>query len=234
MERLYTSIPDHLLTFIKDSNTNLNLAVTDYFIWKTSSTGLYTTKTGFQWLLQQRGSTTAESSWKWIWKLPTQQNIRFFFWLAFHDSIPTLHHRGVSPTVVCRVYQSEEETLLHCLRDWPLVERLWKKLGYSNISFFHQPDVLVWLKQGALGPNDTLFYVCIWWAWKARNAKCFNDENISFPRLLFAVLNLAETFKVCFKQQCASINPTREISWFQRGRDGIILNVDGSSLVSNG
>lgn len=91
-----------------------------------------------------------------------------------------------------------------------------------------------WLKQGASGPRDTLFFACVWWTWKARNAKCFEDELIPCTRLMLAVLNLAETLKVCFKAHTTSAVPARQISWLQKDRLGIVLNVDGSNLGNPG
>lgn len=237
LEQLYTSLPDHLTTFLKGSHLQLNPAVNDLYIWSNSPLGCYSTKSGYQWLLQQRRNTTPENSWSWIWKIPCQQNIRFFVWLAFNNSIPTLatlHYRGISSTADCRLCHGDEETLMHCLRDCPMVARLWRKLGFSDGNFFQQADTLAWLKQGAQGTADTLFLAGIWWVWKARNAKCFNDESIPFQRLLLAVLNLADSFKVCFKSHCSSINSPRQIGWYQGDHNGIILNVDGSSLGNPG
>lgn len=156
-----------------------------------------------------------------------------FFWLAFHNSIPTLltlHYRGISPTTICRNCQGSEEFLLHCIRDCPPVRKIWEKLGFSNTNFYQISDVHAWLKQGATGPNDKLFIACVWWSWKARNAKCFNNEVIPLPRLLLSILNLTEIMKICFKPMNADTYTTRQISWYQENRQGIILNVDGSSL----
>lgn len=61
--RLYTAILNHLMTFLKDSKTILNPAVKDLFIWSQSPNGCYTTKSGFQWLLQQRGAIISEVPW---------------------------------------------------------------------------------------------------------------------------------------------------------------------------
>lgn len=199
--------------------------------------GKYTLKSGFSWLLQQRENVPNEHSWKWIWKLPAQENVRLFFWLAFHNSIPTLsvlHHRKIITTAVCRSCHDLEETLLHCLRDCPMIKRLWTHLGFSGPSFFHQTDVHSWLKQGATGSDDTLFVAGVWWAWKFRNAKYFNEETIPFTRLLLSTVNLAQIFKVCFKTDNSVPNPVRQISWLDEDHEGTILNVDGSSLGNPG
>lgn len=209
----------------------------DLFIWKASANGSYSTKSGFRWIIQQRHNSPTELSWRWIWRLPAQENIRLFFWLAFNNSIPTmsmLYNRGILPTSECRNYRGIEETLMHCLRDCTMAKRLWRSLGFTDVSFYQETDVLRWLTQGATGPADISFIAGVWWAWKYRNAKYFNDENIPFPRLLLSALNLAETFKACFKKDHLPPELIRQITWYEREREGVILNVDGSSLGNPG
>lgn len=164
LDNLYTLLPDHLKNFISGNYIYINQDVQDLHIWGASTNGSYSTKSGFSWLLQQRDNAPIEQAWKWIWKLPTQQNVRLFFWLAFHNSIPTLsvlHHRGISTTADCKSCQGAEETLLHCLRDCPMAKRLWQSLGFTKAMFFQQQDTHCWLKQGATGPNDTLFIAAV-------------------------------------------------------------------------
>lgn len=237
LNSLYTPILEHLKTFIQGSNNDLNPGVQDLFIWKTSSSGNYTTKAGFHWMLNQRVDIMREQSWNWIWKLPTQENMKSFFWLAFHNSIPTLatlNHRGIIQSIDCRFCLRQEETLLHCIRDCPRVKRLWERLGFEEAAFFQQMNVKSWLKQGATGRNDKLFIATVWWSWKARNAKCFNNEEIPSHRLLLSILNLHATLKACFDKDNNNSQAVRQISWFQQDRKGFILNVDGSSLGNPG
>lgn len=124
--------------------------------------------------------------------------------------------------------------MLHCIRDCPRVKRIWEKLGFGDISFFQQTNVQTWLKLGATGKNDKLFIATIWWSWKARNAKCFNNEDIPSHRLLLAILNLYAIFKACFDKNEGDSTAVRQISWLNKDQEGIILNVDGSSLGNPG
>lgn len=237
MDNLYTNIPTHLKNFIQGNHTYLNPGIQYLYSWSTSPNGDYTTKAGFCRLLNRRLPLSREHSWNWLWKLPTQENIKMFFWLAFQNSIPTLstlHHRGIVPSPICRNCLEHEETLIHCIRDCPSVRTIWVALDFGDVSLFHELNVHLWLKQGGTGSHDTLFIACVWWAWKARNARRFNNEIIPFPRLLLSITKLAATFKACFQAENSTNPPTRLISWQQQGREGIILNVDGSSLGNLG
>lgn len=237
LNSLHTLLPDHLKDFLQDSHIHLNPGIQDRFIWCNSPNGDYTTKASYHWILQQRVGIEREQSWKWIWKIPAQENIKFFFWLAFHDSIPTLatlHHRNIIPSADCKVCPGVNETLLHCVRDCPRARRVWEKLGFGDNSFFQVMDAKSWLKQGATGSNDKLFIACVWWCWKARNAYCFNNEVIPFPRLILSILNLSAIFKICFDKENTNPPEGRNISWYHPNREGVILNVDGSSLGNPG
>lgn len=145
-----------------------------------------------------------------------------------------LQHRGISTTADCKNCLEAEEDLLHCLRDCPMVRRIWQHLGFIESSFLQQSDVHIWLKQGATGSNNTLFIACVWWVWKSRNAKCFNEESIPFTRLFLSIINLAQIFKICFQKGDTLPNSVRQITWQGNDREGTILNVDGSCLGNPG
>lgn len=133
----------------------------------------------------------SDLSWNWIWKLPVSENIKLFIWLAFHNSVPTrsvLHHRNISPTEWCCKCQGVEEALLHCIRDCPLMKRIWVNLDFSDDSFFQQTNVHLWLKQGAIGSRNTLFLACVWWAWKSRNAKSSTMKTSPFSAFSYQFL----------------------------------------------
>lgn len=236
-DSLYTEIPENIKTLLQGKSFHFNTDVQDLYIWKENINGSYSTKSGFSWLLDQRANNYRDQTWSWIWKLPASENIKLFVWLAFHNSTPTLsvlNYRSISPTAVCNICQGEEETLLHCIRDCARVRRIWVSLGFIDSSFYQQTNVHIWLKHGATGPKDNLFLACIWWSWKSRNAKCFNNEDISHQRLLSSILNLADVLRACFNTGENASQPIRHVTWLQQDREGAILNVDGSSLGNPG
>lgn len=66
LENIYTLIPEQLKSFIKGNYIHLNQGVQDLYIWRASANGNYTTKSGFQWMIQQRENVTRGQSWSWI------------------------------------------------------------------------------------------------------------------------------------------------------------------------
>ncbi|KAF7808048.1 hypothetical protein G2W53_040209 [Senna tora] len=69
--------------------------------------------------------------WKKIWSCNTTQRARVFLWLMCHNSIlieQQRHKRNLTDSDTCKRCNSTSETVLHCVRDWPMVSPLWEAL----------------------------------------------------------------------------------------------------------
>jgi hypothetical protein len=86
---LYTSLPPAVAEFIDNSNLKFNEAIEDTFIWHHNKNGIYTTKSGYNWLLSSQEDHMESTSWTWIWKQKLPEKFKFFIWLLCHNSIPT-------------------------------------------------------------------------------------------------------------------------------------------------
>lgn len=96
---------------------HFNNAVQDCVVWQGNLTGIYTTNSGYKWLLQRSGIGGQNPSLNWIWNVQAPQNLKFFFWLIAHNSISTLqmlHQRGMATSSICLRCMQGEETILHC------------------------------------------------------------------------------------------------------------------------
>ncbi|PNX76772.1 ribonuclease H, partial [Trifolium pratense] len=86
-----------------------------------------------------------------------------------------------------------------------------------------------WLRNGVDGPSKFLFLVAVWWIWRVRNQLCMENEVVSYFTLRMRIDNFAQRLKTCFLQK--NISPTtRMVRWNAQGGNGMILNVDGSSI----
>jgi len=89
---------------INNMHINFNPSVEDAFIWNSNKNGVYTTKSGYTWLLSRTNMVnllTITSSWSWIWKLKLPEKHKFLFWLACHNYVPTLmllNNRNIAPS----------------------------------------------------------------------------------------------------------------------------------------
>ncbi|PNY17625.1 ribonuclease H [Trifolium pratense] len=144
-----------------------------------------------------------------------------------------LAHRGMLQNTSCPRCTTEEETILHCLRDCEFVRSFWKSIGITDHTFFQEGDLYVWMKHGIDGPFTFSFLAAIWWIWRARNHLCMENELISYFSLRMCTENLVHLLKKCFLKHFESPT-TRTVRWNARGGSGMILNVDGSSIDNPG
>ncbi|XP_074287668.1 uncharacterized protein LOC141612819 [Silene latifolia] len=129
-------------------------------------------------------------TWHLIWKLPVQQRIRMFIWLAAHGRLMTNYNRvrrGLADDPFCPRCYTEDETPDHLLRRCPKSEELWMQLGdYAAYESFYTESYPVWISKNASNtpslssPNWSMkFAITCWWIWKWRNNEVFGraDEN---------------------------------------------------------
>jgi hypothetical protein len=94
-----------------------------------------------------------------------RKKIKFFFWLACHNSVPTislLNHRKMCPSATFTRCGIQDESFLHCIWDCEFSRNLWNHIGFKDLVFFSNPDVYDWLKLGAPGSHALLFSAGVW------------------------------------------------------------------------
>lgn len=123
VDMLYTMLPPNIIECILTLPSCTNVAVSDSLVWKGHTNDIYTANQGYEWLLQRRngiasGDTTL--AWNWIWNSYALKKIKFFIWMACHNSLPSLamlHRRSMSTISTCPRCQHPVEDILHCLHD---------------------------------------------------------------------------------------------------------------------
>lgn len=127
MEGLYSNISALTINWIKElGSVNTHLADVDGWRWSVDRHGSYSIKSGYSWIIQNRGSS--QLPWNWVWRHGVPENINRLLWLIYKEVVPTnsLHHyRGMSDTVLCSICRYEPETLLHLVGRCPWVRNLW-------------------------------------------------------------------------------------------------------------
>jgi len=171
-QALYTNIPQIIADSINNTHMNFTEMMEDAFIWSHNKNGVYTTKSGYSWLLQNSDSpsnTTPTLSWSWIWKLKVLEKFKLLVWLACHNVVPTLslfHHRHIAPSAAYSRCGEQEETILHCLRDCRFSSSIWFNLGSTDQTFFSDSVVHNWIKYNASGNHPSTFLAGLWWTWR--------------------------------------------------------------------
>lgn len=145
-----------------------------------------------------------------------------------------LHHRSIIQSNVCQRCYKEEESFLHCVRDCQLSKSNWHSLGFRDREFFQGYDVVAFLRSGMSRPNHKLFLAGLWWAWRARNIQCLNQENISLLKLLYSVHVWHTTLRGCFPDMTLEARQEKWVMWHPPRDNKHVLNVNGSRLGNPG
>ena len=176
----------------------------DKLAWSRSPQGTFDLKSAYR--ISMGAECTEPFTANWIWKVNTLPRIRTFLWKFIHNSIGVkvcLERRHVSHDTTCPLCQEGAESILHALKDCPLLRCLWNKLGVlsSNQSFWRS-DLQEWLMLNSkfnysLGatqpPWKVVFAFAVWHVWKSRNNLIFNGKSRN-PKLALVIVNQALEF----------------------------------------
>jgi len=235
-QALYTTLPPPVADTVNNFHTNFNSTVEDAFIWRHNKNGVYSTKSGYTWLLSLMEPTiviTMHHSWSWIWNLQVSEKYKFFIWLACHNAVPTLsllHHRHITTSATCGRCNEEEETFMHCVRDCRVSCVIWQKFGFTSQDFFANNCAHDWIKSGSKGPRPAIFFASLWWLWRHRNQTCFNNDTWSITRICINIQNSTDIIEKSFQPDNGIAHSNRMVRWNNSNHQCHVLNVDGSCL----
>lgn len=92
----------------------------DRIIWFHDPRGIYTTKSGYSWLvLKKVGCGPHRIFWRLIWKLNIPPKLKVFVWRIWHNHLPTgakIASINPSHNNLCPRCNNNVETLIHALR----------------------------------------------------------------------------------------------------------------------
>jgi ribonuclease HI len=237
LENLYTIIPESVKEAIYQIQPCIVDDLPDVWVWQHSSSGTFTSKDAYEWLLQPLPINN-HVNWKWIWQSTLPANIQFFAWQVFHGSIPTremLHHRRVGHSSLCLRCSLHSETIDHCLFRCPEAACVWKahKLEYILPST-QNGDLFSWCRN-ACKSHGVIVLIVMWVVWCARNNFIFNGHRDSVHNSVAKVNALRSLCDVVFVapllDSAQSVMP-RQVAWSRPEEGTICLNVDGSLLGS--
>lgn len=99
--------PPQLLNSLKNIYipTITNPSSFDKIIWGLSPTGMFTVKS----LYHKLHNSHSNSSFRWIWALPTPLKLKHFIWLVSHHRLPTTSYLFISksPIHLCATFAIE-------------------------------------------------------------------------------------------------------------------------------
>ncbi|KAL9228579.1 hypothetical protein vseg_004142 [Gypsophila vaccaria] len=226
--------------------------IEDELYWNGSAHGKFTIKSALVILKGIDIPTEPDPvAWHLIWKLPVQQRIRMFIWLAAHDRLMTNFNRvrrGLADDSVCPRCLSEEETTDHLLRHCPTSVEIWSHLGESTSSgLFFTENFRLWISTNASNSSpfasslwSMKFAITCWWIWRWRNNIVFGrtEDNPTDP--IFFLYRQFDLSKQAFDPfslfipSPSSTRVERYIRWHPPPHNWFLLNTDGASRGNPG
>ncbi|KAJ1390058.1 Ribonuclease H domain [Sesbania bispinosa] len=233
LSRLYTTMPEVVINDILQRRPFLADSIQDTMVWKNSLSGVYTTSSGYRWLLDRGRELNTETFWRWVWKTSLPANLQFFIWLIGWDALPTnrtLHARGGFIPAVCPLCLTEDESLPHCLIHCHLARGVWESLHlFSHIQPKQEAGWLTWVKDN-YSKFGNVFVIALWKIWCARNKFIFQSESVTVQQVVSQILAYSfYVYKAFDHQEDLITKEGRLVSWQRPLRGYITLNVNGSA-----
>ncbi|XP_010694927.2 uncharacterized protein LOC104907665 [Beta vulgaris subsp. vulgaris] len=176
----------------------------DIPIWPFTTSGQYTTKSGYYFLSRNTdicsmNSPLVSKFFRLLWGLRIMPKWKLFLWKLCHNGIATsanLSSRGVAISDICTSCNMEPETCQHIFRVCHLAIILWQS-GQLGIHSNSNPDVafkdwlIAWIhyfyqQDGYNGDRLPMFVATLWAIWQGRNKRVFHGilPDLEFLRSL--------------------------------------------------
>ncbi|XP_019099570.1 PREDICTED: uncharacterized protein LOC104783445 [Camelina sativa] len=220
----------------------------DDYLWVHTRSGQYTVKLGY--LVASEGNTESQAVMEpsltklkgHAWKLNAPRKIKHFIWQAIAGCIASCsrlvdRHCGTDRT--CPRCGAAEESINHVLFECPPALQVWA-LSHTPLppgifpcsSLYANLDFLFW------GAKDLGYVVSIvesfpwllWYIWKARNDKVFNNHEILAPDTCEIAFSEATSWKLAQelgKEETEDIEQGGPVRTLQQGI-GLVCCVDAS------
>ncbi|XP_024012343.1 uncharacterized protein LOC112086786 [Eutrema salsugineum] len=187
----------------------------DGYSWSLTKSGNYTVKSGY-WIARslsrlacepplQGPSTTVLSAQ--AWKLKTTRKIKHFVWQCITGCLATcqrLASRHIGRDKRCPRCGAEEESINHVIFECPPSKQVWALSPipsapsiFPQASIFGNLDYLFWRAKefGTSEENLRIFPWIMWFLWKSRNKKVFDNIDDPPPDILEHAIHEEETWR---------------------------------------
>ncbi|KAF7827149.1 reverse transcriptase [Senna tora] len=228
-------LSEMLLTFFSfDHNDE------DTVLWNHAKDGNFSIKSAYALISTPKKNSNASMSW--TWKPFCNPRKKIFLWRASLNALPTSQKLSlILPFIpaICKLCNSNQEDLLHALRDCPSITHIWNHLPLPP-NFFSLP-IDLWLKSNCTNNSSSLInlpwntcfiYVC-YHIWTNRNLYLFKNK----PHLPHSILKTAISIATEFHYVAKPTTPTTHsiyqmIHWKEPREHYHKLNIDGSASNS--
>ncbi|CAN6571026.1 unnamed protein product [Malus baccata var. baccata] len=228
----------------------------DRLVWPFKKKGAYSVKSGYYWALSRthihrnvnphRSDMIPAQLWKCMWSLEVPPKIRVFMWKSLHAAVATmanLFFRRSSPSPMCPLCNSAEESTEHLFLQCPWVEAVWNGGSMTRgigrvgiISWVNWLNVIYDAAFANRGERINLFsYIAVtyWHIWKSRCNFIFKQQPIYPGQVISAVHHSVGMFLEAnrvpsSRPRINDLDRGNDVSWSPPGSGFIKINVDAS------
>ncbi|XP_061361919.1 uncharacterized protein LOC133305695, partial [Gastrolobium bilobum] len=239
--KLSPLLPNEILDAIGSLNPPSEFEGQDRVIWTSSSSGLFTIKSAYDYL--SRSDYVAGSSrWDLVWHWEGPQRIKFFLWLLFGNKLLTNAvrvRRNMTNIAVCPRCHSSVEEDNHAFRQCSWVREVWKCwVDVRELEAFLSDDMEDWITKNLDRDRRNSswrlkFGVICWFIWKDQNSLVFNEKGSSLQEIFSQVsIFVNNTIAANEMSSMAGLAMDRFeeiwVNWRPPPADRVKINFDGA------
>ncbi|XP_031096925.1 uncharacterized protein LOC116001176 [Ipomoea triloba] len=212
--------------------------------WGPDPTGDFSIHSAYTSLLPSNG-TGNQDDWLRIWKLNVPNRICVFVWLVQHGKILTNVERArrhITSNASCSFCVGHSEDCEHLFRRCGEAKAIWSAAyGPTLVAALGHLGWKEWLTTNLRGEKrmgfaewwPERFSIRLWWLWKWRNDKVFNNRSLPFDQKLRWIKRQEDEIKSAFVKVgvqglSANRSAASQVSWTKPTIGYVKLNVDGS------
>ena len=170
----------------------------DGFCWSHSNSGAYSVKSGYDLAMElkqgEENAPISEPSTKWlkakVWKVKAPSKIKHFLWKSISNCLPVcdrLVERHCGHERSCPRCSADRETVNNLLFECPPAIQTWDLAhvpfipgSFPSTSVLSNLNHILWRAKERNVPEAILFKApwVMWYLWKARNEKFFNNKDV--------------------------------------------------------
>jgi hypothetical protein len=177
----------------------------DIFVWPHAEDGVYSCKTGYNFIKQSQSLAAASTSaaapllpqatWKKLWSSNALPRCKELAWRCCNNILPVrknLSVRGMEVDPTCPVCYDHEETALHILFHCREARHAWfgSPLGLRLDSVQSIPEFIADFMAHGDDQSTGLLFTIMYSIWERRNKLLYDGVQFSWEQVLFRSSNL--------------------------------------------
>ncbi|OIT02175.1 putative ribonuclease h protein, partial [Nicotiana attenuata] len=244
LRNLSFELPPYIVSKINYTYIKQTRPTSDSYTWDSKGHNYFSVKAAYEAISEVIGNG---KNLAWLWKINSQNKLKYFLWIIFWDRLPTKHmltKRGICHEDTCNICNRETEDIDHIFFRCNYSRQIWEQTNIKH-PFSQDPlgketlhnclkNQLMSRKSfnNHLRWSDLLPFL-LWHIWNFRNGILF--RGIKTPITISQPISKAMEFLYMAKNLC--LKPPKKtilVKWEPPNPSFYKLNIDGSCVGNPG